>query len=271
MSDYARLQRDGWQRVACKYEDAWAGLTRLFIDDLLDAGRISRGERVLDVACGPGYVAERARERDAEAIGIDFSSEMIRIARDRRGDIDFRVGDAQALEFDAAGFDAVVSNFGVIHLPDPAAGLAEARRVLRRGGRLAFTVWAGPEGSAGGRLMDSALRAHGDMNVDLPTGPDTMALADPVRCRALLAGAGFDPASVTFRAVTHGWRVPTASHIFELERDAGVRTAAVLAKQTPRALDAIQRDIESGMQQFAAASGYVVPYTAHIISASAPG
>src|SRR5947199_10446404 len=114
-NDYARFQRDGWQRVAGKYENAWAGLTRLFIADLLDAAGVTRGQRVLDVACGPGYVAEAVRDRGATPAGVDISSEMIRIACERNPDIEFRVGDAVALDFDPAQFDAVISNFGVIH------------------------------------------------------------------------------------------------------------------------------------------------------------
>ena len=267
-SEYARLQRDGWQRVAGQYEDAWSGLTRPFIADLLDAAEVSARQRLLDVGCGPGYAAEGARDRGATPTGIDISSEMIALARARNADIDFRVGDATALAFDASHFDRVISNFGVIHAPDYAAVLAEARRVLRPHGVFAFTVWAGPEASAGARIMDEAIRAHGDMNVAIPRGPDSLMLATPDTCRAMLAAAGFDARAVTFRTVTRGWRVPTASFIFERERDAGVRTAALLAKQAPDALEAIRREVESRMTGFADAQGFLVPYTAHVISAT---
>src|SRR5205814_3425805 len=214
-SDYARFQRDGWQRVAGRYEDAWASLTRLFISDLLDAAAPGPGQRVLDVACGPGYAAEAARDRGAMPAGIDISAEMIRIARDRNPQIDFRVGDATALDFESAHFDSVISNFGVIHAPDYPRAFAEARRVLRPQGVFAFTAWTGPETSAGARVMDDAIRAHGDMQVSMPKGPDSLTLARPDACRALLAAAGFDAGAVTFRTVTHGWRVPDASFIFE--------------------------------------------------------
>ena len=268
-SDYARFQREGWERVATKYDAAWSGLTRPFIADLLDAAHVARGHRVLDVACGPGYVTEAARERGADATGIDFSAEMIRVARARHPDIDVRVGDAQALAFDAGSFDAVVINFGVLHLSNPAAGFAEAHRVLRPGGSLAFTVWAAPEKSAGARLVDSAVRAHADLNVAIPKGPDSLAFGNAEACRAALADAGFEPESVTFHTVTHGWRVPAASFIFEAERDAGVRTAALLARQTPAVLSSIQHDLEAGMRAFASPPGFLVPYTAHIIAARA--
>lgn len=270
-TDYARLQRDGWQRVAARYEDGWAGLTRMFIPDLLDSARIAPGQRVLDVACGPGYVAEAAVSRGAAAVGIDISSEMIRIARQRNPDIDLRVGDATALEFEPSHFDAVLSNFGIIHTPDFAAAFAEARRVLRPGGVFAFTVWAGPDASAGSRLMDEAIRAHADVNVPIPKGPDSAMLADPARCRRMLADARFDGEPATARLVKHGWHVPTAVFIFERERDAGVRTTALLARQTEETLAAIQRDVEQRMSAFAAAQGYVVPYAALVVCARPRG
>ena len=269
-SDYARLQRDGWQRVAGRYEDAWAGLTRMFIPDLLDDARIDRGQRILDVACGPGYLAEAALGRGATPVGIDISSEMIRIARQRNPDINLQVGDATALDFDSSQFDAVVSNFGIIHAPDFAAAFAEACRVVRPNGVFGFTVWAGPEASPGARLMDEAIRAHADLDVSIPKGPDSAMLVNLDVCRRMLADAGFDAESVGARVVTHGWHVPTASFIFERERDAGVRTAALLAKQTPQTLAAIQSEVETRMRAFASASGYVVPYTALVISALHP-
>jgi hypothetical protein len=64
--------------------------------------------------------------------------------------------------------------------------------------------------------------------------------------------------------------VPTASFIFDRERDSGVRTAALLARQTPEAVAAIQRDVEAGMRAFADAPGFLVPYTAQIVSATRP-
>src|SRR5437867_736383 len=146
---FSQLEREGWQRVARKYEDAWSGLTRLFIPPLLQAAGVKAGSRLLDVACGPGYAAEAALALGAEAIGVDFSAEMIRLARERAPTIEFRVGDAQALDFEDNSFHAVVMNFGVLHLTNPEAAFAEARRVLRPGGRYAFTVWTGPDNCPG--------------------------------------------------------------------------------------------------------------------------
>jgi ubiquinone/menaquinone biosynthesis C-methylase UbiE len=169
---FSQLEYNGWQRVAGKYESAWGGLTKLFIGPLLEAIEVKPWMVLLDVACGPGYVAEAAKAVRATPVRLDFSTAMVRLAHARDREISFVCADAQALPLGPAMFDAVVMNFGLLHLPDPEAALAEGRRVLRRGGRYEFTVWAGPEQSAGARIVDEAIRAHAKVDVDLPTGPD---------------------------------------------------------------------------------------------------
>ena len=79
--DFSKLEYAGWQRVADKYLDNWAKLTRQFIEPLLDAANIYKGMKVLDVACGPGLVAEKIYKRKALPVGIDFSPEMIKLAK----------------------------------------------------------------------------------------------------------------------------------------------------------------------------------------------
>ena len=266
--DFATLEHRGWQRVAGKYESAWSGLTRLFIPDLLQAVGVTAGTRVLDVACGPGYVAEAAHSRGAIPTGVDFSAEMVRIANERNPDIEFREGDAQELDFDNNTFDVVVMNFGVLHLPKPEKAFAEASRVLRSGGRYGFTVWAGPEESPGAKIVDNAVKAHADMSVGVPQGPDFLVYGNADKCRSALR-AGFDAQSLVLQTIMKEWCVPTASFLFEAERDAGVRTAALLSQQTPEALKAIQSQIEDSVRGYETENGFKIPYVAHLIAVSA--
>ena len=72
-----------WQRAATVYEATFASATRPFIDALLDAADVARGVRLLDIACGPGFVASQARERGADATGLDFSPAMLAVAAAR--------------------------------------------------------------------------------------------------------------------------------------------------------------------------------------------
>ncbi len=269
MDQFTEFEHRGWERVAGKYESAWSGLTRMFIPHLLKVVNVARGDRLLDVACGPGYVAEGAAAMGAQTVGIDFSAEMIRIAKQRNPHLEFRECDAQALDFPDNSFDIVVINFGVLHLSRPEQAMAEAARVLRPRGRLAFTVWAGPEHSPGAKLVEAAIRAHANMNVELPKGPDYFGFGDVELCRQILTAANFDPRSLVFNTVVEEWRVPTADFVFEAERDAGVRTAALMAAQNKDALDAIRAEMSNSLATFATPDGYAIPYGAHVISATA--
>ncbi len=269
-NDFARFERESWERVASYYETAWSGLTRPFIPHLLEATRVTKGTRLLDVACGPGYVAEAALALGAVPVGVDFTPEMVRLARKRNPEIEFRPGDAQALDLEDDSFDAVAMNFGVLHLPDPEAAFSEAGRVLRSGGHYGFTVWAGSEESPGARLVEEAIEGYADMDVDLPEGPDYFGYGDPDESQRVLGRLGFDPASLVFRTVTVEWVVPTAAFVFECERDFGVRTGALLAAQTPEVLASIQAQIEESVQAYARGEGFALPYAARVIAATAP-
>jgi SAM-dependent methyltransferase len=100
---------------------------------------VDAGDRLLDVACGSGLAVELARLRGASVSGIDASARLVRVARDRNPDSDIRVGDMNALPWEAASFD-VVTSFRGIWGTTPGA-VAEIHRVLRAGGRTGITVW----------------------------------------------------------------------------------------------------------------------------------
>src|SRR5205807_2183578 len=129
------FERAGWETAADHYGDAFGPLTSQAIPSLLRAAQAGEGTRLLDVASGPGYVAAAAAARGATVIGVDFASEMVTLATRRYPVLEFVEGDAEALAFPDRSFDAVAINFGVLHLARPDAALAEARRVLKPGGR----------------------------------------------------------------------------------------------------------------------------------------
>src|SRR5438128_11973897 len=172
---------------------------------LLDAAHVTKGTRLLDVACGPGYAAAAAL--GAIAIGVDFSSEMVEEARNRFPGIEFKEGDAEQLSFADSSFDAVVLNFGMLHLARPEQALAEAHRVLRPGGRVAFTVWETPDKAIGFGIVLSAIQKYGDLNVPIPPGPPFFRFSDPAESKRALGGAGFVNAAVT--QVPQLWRLPS--------------------------------------------------------------
>jgi SAM-dependent methyltransferase len=223
---------------------------------------------VLDVACGPGYVSAAARQRGAIPTGVDFSNKMVALASQIFPGIDFMEGNAQKLPFADASFDRVLMNFGLLHLSRPEKACSEAFRVLRAGGKIGFTIWAEPHENPGGKIVNDAVEAHADLNVDVPEGPSKFSYAEKEECRNALQRSGFDGGSMIFQTRCVEWNVPTPRYLFEAERDAGVRTAGLLARQTSDRLDAIMRTIEDGVRHYAKADRFAIPMAAHVIVVS---
>ena len=143
-----------WSRCAGRYPDTFATLTGELVPLLADAAGILPGSRVLDLGCGPGHVARALQETGAEVSGIDFSQRMVELARELHPETRFQQADAEQIPESDNRLDAVVSNFVVHHLANPVRVFSEVARVLKPGGRFAFTVW-GPveEQSSDGGLL----------------------------------------------------------------------------------------------------------------------
>lgn len=266
MNPFTEFEHEGWERVAHKYDAVWSSSTRQFIRPLLDAAEVAPGMSVLDVGCGPGYVSAAVADRGALPIGMDFSREMVGIAKRMSPQIEFREGDAQKLPFADASFDRVLANFALLHLANPERACAEACRVLKPGGRFGFTTWARVEENPFIKIVDDALQAHADLNVELPPGPPYYLFENPEEFRNALGRAGFDGASMIFKIHRIEWQVPTARFVFEAEKNAGVRTAGLLAKQTPEALQAIEAAIEKAVQPCARGDGFAIPKAAYVLA-----
>jgi ubiquinone/menaquinone biosynthesis C-methylase UbiE len=266
--EFSRFEHDGWERVADKYDSVWSSLTRQFIPYLIETAQVSPGMSVLDVACGPGYVSGAIRRLGAIPMGIDFSEKMVAIATKMFPGIRFAQGDAQNLPCEDASLDRVLINFGLLHLSHPERACAEAFRVLRSNGKFGFTVWAPPAQSPGAKIVNDAIEAHADPNVELPEGPPRFLYDQREECRTVLEKAGFDGHSLIYETRSVEWHLPTAHYFFDAERHAGVRTAGLLARQSPERLNAIRTAIENGVRRYAKGEEFVIPMAAHIVVAS---
>lgn len=265
---FTKFEHEGWERVADQYDSVWSSSTRQFIPPLLDAVGIAAGMSILDVGCGPGYVAAAATEHGAKATGLDFSGEMVAIAKKIFPQIEFQEGDAQDIPFAAGSFDRVLANFALLHLTEPERACAEACRVLKPGGKFGFTIWAPASESPYAKIIDDAVQAHAMVDVDLPAGPPHHLYSGRDEFRKALERAGFDGASMIFKLHTIRWKVPTARFAFDAERNAGVRTAGLLARQTPETLRAIQSTIESAVSPYAKDNGFAIPKAAYVVAVS---
>jgi demethylmenaquinone methyltransferase/2-methoxy-6-polyprenyl-1,4-benzoquinol methylase len=167
------------------------------------------GDKVLDACCGTGDLAVAAVHAGATVTGLDFSERMLERARRKSSEVEWIQGDAQKLPFEDASFDAATVGFGVRNLEDLERGLAELRRVLRPGGRLAILEITKPSGVLapfyrlwfdgfvpllGKVLPGGAAYTYLPASVRRFPGPDELA--------GLLRGAGFE--DVRWRAFAGG-------------------------------------------------------------------
>jgi SAM-dependent methyltransferase len=150
LDQFKAAQKAGWAHFAPLQAFTTIAAARLF-----KHARITAGQRVLDVACGTGVVAVTAARSGARVTGLDLTPELLAVARDNGRiagvEIDWHEGDVEALPFDAATFDVVVSQFGHMFAPRPEVAMGEMLRVLKPGGTIAFSTW--PPGLFVGRMF----------------------------------------------------------------------------------------------------------------------
>jgi SAM-dependent methyltransferase len=162
-------------------------------EDLVDLAAPQPGERVLDVACGPGVVARLVARRAGagQVTGLDVNPGMVEVARSLPSELPicWQQGSALQMPFPGEAFDLVLCQQGVQFFPDRAAGLNEMRRVLVPGGRMVLAVW-GPIGqSPGFAALATALERHVSAAA-AAAARSPFSLWDTGELRVLLEGAG---------------------------------------------------------------------------------
>lgn len=193
---------------------------------------------------------------------------MVELARKLHPGIDFRIGDAEALPFGDAEFDRAVMNFGILHLAQPDAAIREAHRVLRSGGRFAFTAWAKPEEAVGFRIALRAVEEFGDPNVPLPPGPPFFRFSDRDECRRVLEASGFRSVAVTQLPLV--WKLATPDDVFDAFYNGSARTGGLLRAQSPAALANVRDAILKSAAAFTRGDHLEIPMPALVVSATKP-
>ncbi|AFZ67887.1 bifunctional demethylmenaquinone methyltransferase/2-methoxy-6-polyprenyl-1,4-benzoquinol methylase UbiE [Deinococcus peraridilitoris] len=175
-----------------------------------------RPERVLDVATGTADFALELKRRapEAQVIGCDFVPEMLEIGRrkavQQQLDIRLEEGDALALPYPDACFDAVTCTFGFRNFARYAQGLSEFHRVLKPGGRVVILEFPPPSPGAFGALLRFYFRhilprvgalVSGNSGAYTYLPESVLAFPDPARLALLMHAAGFDP---RYRLLTFG-------------------------------------------------------------------
>ena len=175
---YIESQRHGWDSVAPAWEkwDKSLDMNMSFVNHkLIGDACIRDGHKVLDLGCGTGYPAILAAQtvgNNGSVIGLDLSEEMLKVAKRKAGELDianiqFQSRDITTLPFEPASFDAVISRFCIMFLPDIQGAVNEIARVLKQGGYFSAAVWSAPNKNPFIKIPMDVLKKF----IDIPTPP----------------------------------------------------------------------------------------------------
>jgi SAM-dependent methyltransferase len=174
------------------------------------------GQRVLELAAGPGDVGFMAAERilpGGTLVSSDAVEGMVEVAKSRAAEqgienVEFRRLQLEWIDLPTASVDAILCRWGVMLLLDPAAALQECRRVLRPGGRLTLAVWDLPQVNPWVTVPQAWLVKLGVLEPPAPGGPGPFALSQPGRLAAMLEEAGFVEITVEAVSVMRAYEDP---------------------------------------------------------------
>jgi SAM-dependent methyltransferase len=232
---------------------------------MLTAINLGPGERVLELACGPGGAGLAAAEMvgsTGEVVLSDVAPEMIEIAAQRANARNLRnirtaQIDMENIDYPDAAFDAVVCREGLMLVPDPAAAVREAHRVLVPSGRAVFAVWGPRERNPWlGRLLD-AITARLGIPVPPPGMPGPFSLSDYGKLEELLGAAGFRDVSI--RELATPMSASSFGEWWSVVPSLAGPVGPLLAAQPAEVTEAIRSDAETALDEFRTETGYELP------------
>ena len=223
------------------------------------------GDTVLELAAGLGDTGLRAARlvgRSGRVIITDFAPEMVAAARQRAEEIgaenaEFRTLDAERMDLETNSVDGVLCRWGYMLMIDPAAAFAETRRVLRPGGRLAFSVWAARERNPALSLAGRILAELGHVPPPDPEAPGPFFMADTGRIQELVMGAGF--AEPVIEEISFRWRFDNQDAYWRFLIETSATTSPMLRSLPPEAQDTVRERVHEAARPFHSGEGYDFP------------
>ena len=251
----------GWGRNADRVRDWGMPVSVAMLDRLA----LQPGQRVLELAAGPGDTGFMAAELTAPGgtlISSDGAEAMLEVARQRAADagideVEFALLDLEWIDLPTASVDAVLCRWGIMLTVDPEAAAREMRRVLRAGGRAALAVWDVPERNPWATVPTRVMIELGHAEPPDPEAPGMFKLAPEGRLTELLQDAGFVEVSVEPVAVDRRYqRVDDYIHdTMEMSPMFGATLKELSDTQREEALDRLR----AAAAQFEGPDGLVLP------------
>jgi SAM-dependent methyltransferase len=253
---------EAWDRWGPTLED-WLGPAT---EAMLDAAGVRSGARVLDVAAGAGGQTLAAARRvgpDGHVLATDISPAILQYAAAAARDaglanVETRELDGESLAgVEDASFDAVISRVGLIYFPDRQGALAEMRRVLRPGGRVAAVVYSTPENNRFFSVPVGIVRRRAELGPPLPGQPGPFSLGGEGALADAYEQAGFH--DVQIQAVPSPLCMTSAVECLRFERESFGALHQMLAGLDEDGRERAWQEVGEALGEFKDADGFSGP------------
>ena len=265
---YKETTREQWQAAARAWND-WGPLLRDWLgpatDIMLDMAAIGPGHRVLDVAAGAGDQTLQAAERvgpSGHVLATDISANILAFAAENarragHGNVGTKVLDGENLDVPADTFDAVISRVGLIYFPDQQKALADMKRALKPGGRVAAIVYSTADNNKFFSIPVSVIRRRANLPPPMPGQPGPFSLGGPGVLEEIFRKAGFR--DVESRTVPAPVRMNTAAECVRFEKESFGALHQMLAGLDDAGREAAWQEIEQELRAFEGGTGFEGP------------
>ncbi|MGH7216144.1 MAG: class I SAM-dependent methyltransferase [Nitrospiraceae bacterium] len=272
-------QRQDWNRVACGWEkwDRFFDEQMAFLNHRLVAdARLRSGMRVLDLGSGTGYPALLGAQTvgpSGGVIGLDLAEQMLAVARRKAtalglANVTFRTGDVTALPFDSNSFDAAMSRFCLMFLPEIPKAATEIARVLRPGRWVAAAVWSVPEKNPSIGLSMEAIRSVVELPPPDPTAPGIFRLAKPGDLAGILQQA--ELVDVIDQEFLAEWSYASAEEYYTSLMEIAAPVQNLMATLSANQIQEVRRLITQAATPFQRGNRITFPIAVRMVAARKP-
>ena len=265
---YKTTTREQWQSAADAW-DRWTPTLQAWLgpatEVMLNLAAVGPGDRVLDVAAGAGEPAITTAKRvgpTGSVLATDISPNILACARRAAAaqgvtNLETRVMDGEHLDLPDASFDAVLSRVGLIYFPDRQRALAEMRRVLRSGGRVATMVYSTADRNQFFSVPIDIIRRRAQLPPPVPGQPGPFSLGGPGVLEDAYRQAGFG--QIVVRTLDAPVRMASVAEYVRFADEAFGALHQMLADMPEPDREATWDEITRELRQFEGPEGFVGP------------
>ncbi len=273
------IQRQNWDRVAPAWEKWDKNLEQslTFVSyRLIGDARICPGQKVLDLGCGTGYpsiLASHAVGSSGEVVGLDLSENMLAVARRKAQEsgvknISFHSIDVSSLPYEAASFDAVISRFCLMFLPDIHAALNEISRVLKNGGYFSAAVWSSAEKNPFVSIPMAVLKKYVDVPAPPPDQPGIFRLAKPGELLGMTNSAGMS--GMTDEEISGETIFNSGEEYLANVKEMAAPLQPLFARLTREQKEAAEKEIIDSANKYKGGDKITLPMVFRVVAARKP-